>query len=216
MKKIQFDGGTMLSPVPAVLVTSKNKKGVSNVLTIAWIGIVCSTPPLLSISIRPERLSYEYISETGEFTVNMPGKDIVKALDYCGVKSGRTNDKIKECGFTMLKGKKVKSEVIKECPVNLECKVKDIIKTGGSHDIFLAEIVCVHVDADLIDKNKKIHVDEAELIAYAHGEYFPLNKKRIGSFGFSVSRKKRVSPQVQKKQQKEKPGASNKEAPEKS
>jgi flavin reductase (DIM6/NTAB) family NADH-FMN oxidoreductase RutF len=191
MKKQIFNGSTMLNPVPVVLITSKNKKGESNVFTVAWTGIMSSEPPLLYISIRPERLSYENITETMEFTVNLPSKNLVKLVDYCGVKSGRKNNKIKECNFTLKKGKKVKSDYIEECPINIECKVINILKQGGSHDIFISEILCTHVNEDLIDSNQKIHFDWADLIVYSHGEYFPLNKKRIGSFGFSVGKKKK-------------------------
>jgi len=210
MKKISFEPGTMLNPVPVVLVTSKSRKGENNVFTVAWTGILCSTPPLLYIGVRPERLSYAYIADTKEFTINLPTKDLVKAVDYCGVKSGRTTDKIKDCGFILKKGLKVKSESISQCPVNIECKVKEIYKTGGSHDVFISEIVGVSVDGSLMDKDKKFHLDWAEPIAYSHGEYFPLNKKRIGSFGFSVSKKKRVSPVVKAKAE---PLAENKAKP---
>lgn len=192
MKKKTFKGSTMLNPVPVVLVSSKNRKGEHNVFTVAWTGIVSSTPPLLYISVRPERLSYENIKGTGEFVVNLPSKDMTKELDYCGVRSGKTNDKIKECKFTMKDSTKIKTKYINECPINIECKVKDVMKFGGSHDMFLAEIVAVNVNEDLIDKNDKIHFDWAELIAYSHGEYFQMNKHRLGNFGFSVAKKRKV------------------------
>jgi len=192
MKKKTFKGSTMLSPVPAVLVTNKNKAGEHNVFTVAWTGIVSSAPPMIYISIRPERLSYDHIKSSMEFVINLPSKNMVKVLDYCGMRSGRTNDKIKECKFTMKDSTKIKTKYIEECPINLECKVKDIVKLGGSHDMFLAEIVAVNVNEDLIDKNDKIHFDWAELIAYSHGEYFQMNKRRLGNFGFSVAKNKKI------------------------
>ncbi|MGF6906346.1 flavin reductase family protein [Fusobacterium sp. PH5-44] len=190
MKKKAFKGSTMLNPVPVVLVSSRNRDGVHNVFTVAWTGIISSTPPLLYIAVKPERLSYENIKSTREFVINMPSKDIVKSLDYCGVRSGRTNDKIKECNFTMKDSKKIKTKYIDECPVTLECKVRDIIKFNSSHDMFVAEIISTNVNEELIDKNEKIHFDWANLIAYSHGEYFQMNKLRLGSFGFSVGKRK--------------------------
>ena len=190
MKKRNLKGSVVLNPVPAVLVTCKNLEGKDNVLTIAWVGTVCSKPPMLSISIRPERLSYDYIKETMEFIVNLPSRKQTKEVDFCGVRSGRQVDKIKECGFTLQEGEKVKSSYIKECPVNIECKVKDIIKLG-SHDMFVAEVLCSHIDEALFDEKDKIHFEKANLISYSHGEYFSLSKEAIGKFGYSVMKKKK-------------------------
>lgn len=189
MKKI-FKPSVMLNPVPVVLVTSKNKNGEENVFTVAWIGTVCTKPPMLSISIRPERLSYEYIKESMEFTVNLPSKNLVKEVDYCGVQSGRKEDKIKKMGFHLKQGEKVLSSYIEECPVALECKVTEIISLG-THHLFLAEILSCLVEESLIDKENKIHFEQANLMTYSHGEYFPSLKKSIGNFGFSVRKKKR-------------------------
>lgn len=189
IKKVDFKGSVILNPVPAVLITSRNKEGKDNVFTVAWIGTVCTKPPMLSISIRPERLSYEYIKETMEFTVNLPSKDMVKQVDYCGVRSGRVVDKIKEMGFTMIEGEKVSSPYINECPVTIECQVKQIIPLG-THDMFIAEVVSSHVDENLIDENGKIRFEWADLITYCHGEYFPMTKNAIGSFGYSVMKAK--------------------------
>ena len=144
----------MLNPVPVVLITSRNSEGKENVFTVAWTGTICTKPPMLSISIRPERLSYEYIKETMEFTVNLPTRKLTRETDYCGVRSGRTNNKIEEMKFTMKEGKEVKSPYIDECPVNIECKVKDIIPLG-THDLFLAEVLCSHIDSKLLDENEK-------------------------------------------------------------
>lgn len=187
MKKETFKGSVVLNPVPVVLVTSRNKEGKENVFTVAWTGTICTKPPMLSISIRPERLSYEYIKETMEFTVNLPSTFQVRETDYCGVKSGKTVDKIKEMNFTMKQGAHIDVPYIDQCPINIECKVKQIIPLG-THDVFLAEVVGSHIDSSIIDDNGKIHFEWANLINYCHGEYFPMTKKAIGQFGFSVAK----------------------------
>lgn len=191
MKKNLFKGSVVLNPVPVVLVTSRNFEGKENVFTVAWTGTICTKPPMLSISIRPERLSYEYIKEIMEFTVNLPTRKLTRETDYCGVRSGRTNNKIEEMKFTMIEGTEVKSSYIDECPVNIECKVKNIIPLG-THELFLAEVLCSHIDSRLLDENEKIHFEWANLISYSHGEYFPMPKEAIGSFGYSVAKKKTI------------------------
>lgn len=188
MEKKIFKGSVVLNPIPVVLVTCKNLEGKENVFTVAWTGTICSRPPMLSISIRPERLSYDYIKQTKEFIINLPTVKQTKATDYCGVKSGRTNDKIKEMGFTMIKGENVECSYIAECPVNIECRVKDIISLG-SHDMFIADVLSSHINDDLIDDKNKIHFEWADLIAYSHGEYFPIPRTAIGKFGYSVAKK---------------------------
>lgn len=188
-KKIDFKGSVILNPVPVVLITSRNKEGKDNVFTVAWIGTVCTKPPMLSISIRPERLSYGYIKESMEFTVNIPSKDLVKKVDFCGVRSGRKIDKIKEMNFSMLEGEKISAPYIDDCPISIECKICQIIPLG-THDVFIAEVVSSHVDRNLMDENGKIHFEWANLISYSHGEYFELNKESIGSFGYSVMKPK--------------------------
>lgn len=187
-KKIDFKGSVVLNPVPAVLITSKGKNGNDNVFTVGWIGTVCTKPPMLSISIRPERLSYEYIKETMEFTVNIPSSKMTKAVDYCGVRSGRIVNKISEMGFTMKEGSHISAPYIDDCPVSIECKVKTIISLG-SHDIFIAEVMGSHIDENLIDEKGKIHFEEADLITYCHGSYYRMDKNELGSFGYSVSKK---------------------------
>lgn len=189
MDKINFKGSVILNPVPVVLVTSKNKAGKTNVFTVGWTGTINTKPPMLYISIRPERLSYEYIKETMEFVVNLPSSDLVKKVDYCGVKTGKKNDKITEMNFTLKNGENISVPYIDECPVNIECKVKNIIPLG-THDMFIAEVVGSHVNEDLFDDKGKIHFENANMMSYCHGEYFPLAKKPIGSFGFSVMKKK--------------------------
>lgn len=192
MKKIEFKGSVVLNPVPVVLITSKNKEGKENVFTVGWTGTVCTKPPMLSISVRPGRLSYEYIKESMEFVVNLPNTNMVKAVDYCGVRSGRTNDKISEMNFTMKECSKINATYIAECPVSIECRVKQIIPLG-THDLFIADVLCSHINDDLLDEKGKIHFEEANLINYCHGEYYPMTKKSIGKFGYSVSKKKNIS-----------------------
>ena len=187
-EKVDFKGSVILNPVPVVLITSKNKEGKENVFTVAWTGTVCTKPPMLSISVRPERLSYEYIKETMEFTVNLPSSKMTRAVDYCGVKPGRKVDKIKEMNFTMKEGTNIDVPYIDECPISIECKVKSIIPLG-THDLFIADVVGSHVDSKLIDEKGKIHFEEADLITYCHGEYFKMDKFPLGKFGYSVAKK---------------------------
>lgn len=198
INKKEFKGSVILNPVPVVLITSKNKAGEENVFTVAWTGTVNTKPPMLSISVRPERLSYKYIKESLEFVVNIPTTSLVKAVDYCGVKSGTKHNKISEMGFTMAESSFVSPGYIAECPVNIECKVKSIIKLG-SHDLFLAEVVASHINEDLIDSTGKIRLDSASLLSYCHGEYFPIKKDPIGSFGFSVTKKSTINKKNKKR-----------------
>lgn len=187
MSKKLFKGSSMLNPVPVVLITCKNEEGKVNVFTVGWIGTACTKPPLVTVSIRPSRLSYEYIKQNGEFVINLPTKAQVRAVDYCGVKSGRTNDKITESGFILEDSTEVSVPMIKQCPVAMECRVKSITPLG-THDLFLAEVLAVHVENNLIDAKGKIHLEKADLISYSHGEYFPIETKAIGTFGFSVKK----------------------------
>ena len=190
MSKKTFKGSIMLNPVPAVLITSKNKEEKVNVFTVGWIGTACTRPPMISVAIRTERLSYEYIKENGEFVVNLPSKNMVREVDLCGVKSGRTLDKIKELNLSLGESENISVPYLDDCPVALECRVKNIIPLG-SHDLFLAEVLSVHVEESLIDEKGKIHFEKANLICYSHGEYFGLSKDALGSFGFSVRKKKK-------------------------
>ena len=188
MTKTIFKGSAMLNPVPVVLITSKNKEGKVNVFTVAWIGTACTKPPMITVAIRPERLSYEYIKESGDFVVNLPSSSMVREVDYCGVRSGKQIDKIKEMNFKIESSKDVIAPIISECSIALECKVRSITPLG-SHDLFLAEIVNTHVDNNLIDGGGKIHFEKADLITYSHGEYFSVNSKPLGKFGYSVQKK---------------------------
>ena len=188
MSKIVWGGGALLAPVPPALVTcgTMTRPGV---LTIAWTGTLNTIPPKTYISVRPERFSYDLIREQGEFVINLPTADLVRAVDLCGVKSGRDVDKFALAGLTPGESAKVACPLILECPLALECRVTDRVELG-SHHMFLADIVAVDVEDRLVDSRGKLHLDRAGLLAYAHGEYFALGKK-LGSFGYSVRRKPR-------------------------
>lgn len=188
MNKTAFKGSIMLNPVPAVLITSRNKDGKDNVFTVGWIGTACTKPPMITVAIRPERLSYNFIAESNSFIVNLPSTNLVKVVDYCGVKSGKTTNKFKDMKLTLSEGTEVNCGIINECPIAFECVVKNITPLG-SHHLFLAEIVKCHVDNNLIDEKGKIHFEKADLLSYSHGEYFGLNPKTLGSFGYSVRKK---------------------------
>ena len=185
--KISFKPGNMLYPLPAVMVSVADKAGNTNIITVAWTGTICTNPPMLSVSVRPNRFSHHMIMETGEFVVNLTTKELAYATDYCGVKSGREVDKWKEMKLTPIPSEVVKAPGIGESPVNIECKVTEIKKLG-SHDLFLAEVVAVHVDEHYMDERGGFHLADAEPIVYCHGEYFDLGKK-IGKFGYSVKKR---------------------------
>jgi flavin reductase (DIM6/NTAB) family NADH-FMN oxidoreductase RutF len=180
--------GNMLYPVPAVMVSCRDKDGNTNFFTAAWTGTVCSDPAMVYISVRPSRYSYKMIEETGEFVINLTTDSLAHATDLAGVKSGRDVDKWKECKLTKGEASKVKAPIIKESPVNIECKVTQIIKLG-SHDMFLAEVLAVDVDEKYVDKKGSLNLKAAGLMAYSHGRYYSLGKQ-IGKFGFSVKKKK--------------------------
>ena len=184
MGKQSWKPGNMLYPLPVVLVSAADEEGNTNVLTVAWAGTVCSDPPMVSVSIRPERYSYRMIKETGEFVINLTTEELAYATDYCGVVSGRDADKFKNMHLTPVKGDVVKVPLIKESPVNIECIVKDI-KSLGSHDMFIAQVAAVHVDEKYMDTKNKFHLEDAHPIVYSHGIYMSLGK-RIGTFGYSV------------------------------
>lgn len=177
----------MLYPLPVVMVSVRDKKGNDNIITVAWAGTVCTNPPMVSISVRPERHSYQMIKESREFVINLVTKDLVFATDYCGVKSGRDVDKFKEMKLKKEKAEKVAAPLIAQSPVNLECRVTEC-KELGSHHMFVAEIVSVHIDEKYMDEKGKFHLNETGLVTYSHGEYFALGK-RLGSFGYSVKKK---------------------------
>lgn len=178
----------MLYPVPAVMVSCGREGEKPNIITLAWVGNVCSDPVMLTISVRKNRYSYDIIKETGEFVVNLTNRELARACDWCGVKSGRDFDKYKEMGLTPSKSETVKAPGIAESPVSIECKVKDIVELG-THDMFVAEVTAVTVDDKYMDESGKFDLDAADLIAYSHGEYFTLGEK-LGKFGFSVKKTK--------------------------
>ena len=195
MNKINFKGSVMLNPTPVVLITSKNKKDKVNVFTVGWISTVCTKPPMIAMGIRPERLSYDYIKETMECVVNLPSRDMVKIVDYCGVRSGKVEDKIKHFNLELESGENITTPSLKKAPIALECKVTNITKLG-THDMFLCEVVGVKVEDSLINANGKIDFNRANLITYCHGEYFGINLKALGSFGYSVAKKKNKNKSI--------------------
>lgn len=184
MAKEIWKPGNMLYPLPVVMVSVADKNGKNNIITLAWVGTVCSEPPMVSISVRPERYSYSILKETGEFVINLTTKELTFATDYCGVKSGRNVDKFKEMQLTALPASEVKAPLIAESPVNIECRVREV-KPLGSHDMFLADVVAVHADERYMDENHKFHLDRAEPIVYSHGTYFSCGEE-LGTFGYSV------------------------------
>lgn len=198
MAKTQWKGGALLAPVPPVLITTGTLEE-PNVCTVAWCGMLSTKPPKTYISLRPSRLSYELLQKNGEFVINLPTAALVRAIDRCGVKSGRTENKFTACGLTATAASIVAPPLIDQSPVSIECKVEQIIPLG-SHDMFLASIVAVNVENRLIDEQGRLRLAKAGLAAYAHGEYFALGKK-IGDFGFSVRKKKKrpQGPAPQKK-----------------
>ena len=186
MAKLQWKPGTLLAPAPPALVSCGTMEE-HNVLTAAWTGIVNSEPPMTYVSIRPQRHSHSIIKEKGEFVINLPTEAIVKATDLCGVKSGRDVDKFALAGLTAEPSNLVAAPGIAECPISLECKVREVTSLG-SHDMFLADIVAVDVDPKYVDEKGALHMEKAGLLAYAHGAYFGLGKQ-LGTFGFSVRKK---------------------------
>lgn len=187
-KKQVWRPGTLLAPVPAVMVSCIDGEGRSNIITIAWTGIVCSDPAMVYISVMPRRYSHHMIEETGEFVINLTTRELCFATDYCGVTSGEKVDKWEKCNLTKAPASMVSTPLIAESPVNIECKVENKLSLG-SHDMFIARVLAVDVDESLIDDKGRLELDRAGLIAYNHGEYFLLGEK-LGKFGYSVRKKK--------------------------
>jgi len=188
MEKQSWKPGNVLSPGPPVLVSCGGTQGWKpNLITIAWAGNVCSDPPMLSISVRPERYSFEIIRTTHEFVVNVPSLKQARAVDWCGMVSGRSEDKFAGAGLTPALAQKVHPPIVLECPLNIECRVKESLELG-SHTMFVAEVVAVQVSADLVDGKGRLRLEKCGLLAFAHGEYFVLGR-RIGKFGFSVRKR---------------------------
>ena len=180
--------GNMLYPLPAVMVSCALAGERPNIITVAWTGTVCSSPAMVSISVRPERHSYHMIRESGEFVINLTTEELVRAADYCGVRSGRDEDKFEEMRLTPLKASRVAAPLIGESPVNIECRVEQVLELG-SHHMFLASVLAVDVDESWMNEKGKLELNKAGLAVYSHGEYFALGK-RLGTFGYSVKRRK--------------------------
>lgn len=189
MSKQYWKPGNMLYPLPVIMVSCQRPGEKPNIITLAWAGTICSDPVMVSISVRKERYSHAILKETGEFVINLTTKDLAFATDYCGVKSGRDVDKFKQMKLTPIPSKHIAAPGIGESPVNLECKVKQVLELG-SHDMFIAEVAGVTVDENYMDENGKFRLNDTELIAYSHGEYFQLGEK-LGKFGYSVQKKPR-------------------------
>lgn len=189
MSKQVWKAGNMLYPLPAVMVSTADKSGNTNILTIAWTGTVCTNPPMAYISVRPERYSYHMIEESGEFVINLTTEKLARAADFCGVRSGREVDKWEECGLTPGTAHSLKyAPCIEESPVNIECRVVKTEKLR-SHHMFLAEVMAVRIDDSYMDERGKFELNRTGLLAYSHGEYLGLGKK-LGTFGYSVRKKK--------------------------
>ncbi len=179
--------GTMIYPLPAVLVSCGETPEEYNMLTVAWTGTICSDPAMCYISVRPERHSYDIIKRTGEFVINLTTEALARATDWCGVRSGKDFNKWQEMGLTPVPASVVKAPLIEESPVSIECRVKQIIPLG-THDMVIAEVVNVVVDEEYLDEKGKFDMVRAGLMAYSHGEYFTLGKS-LGHFGWSVRKK---------------------------
>lgn len=188
MAKKVWRGGALLAPVPPTMVTCSDGEH-DNVFTVAWTGIVNTIPPKTYISVRPSRYSYELIKKSGVFAINLTTKKTVRAADFCGVYTGRKIDKFERCHLTKLPATEIPCPILEESPITLECRVTDCIPLG-THEMFLADIVAVDVDEALLNEDGKLCLDRAELAAYAHGDYFALGE-RIGTFGYSVAKKKK-------------------------
>ena len=189
MEKQKWKAGNMLYPLPAVLVSVANREGRDNLITVAWAGTVCTNPPMVSISVRPERYSYSMLRDTGEFVINLTTEKLAFATDYCGVRSGRDGDKFQALGLTREEASQVCVPLLGESPVNLECRVKQVLELG-SHHMFVADVLAVHVDPELLDERGKLHLDRSRPIVYSHGEYYGLGSM-LGTFGYSVKKKKK-------------------------
>lgn len=181
--------GTYLFPTPTAMVSCADEDGKPNIITLAWVGVVCSEPPIVSVSIRPGRYSYDLIKKSGEFVVNIPSEELIRELDFCGVASGRDVDKFKELGLTAVPGSQVAAPLIRECPVNLECRVIDC-KSLGVHDLFLGEIVAAHMDEEVMNEKGTVDIAKLRPVAYCPqaSQYWSL-KEPIGTHGFTGGRK---------------------------
>ena len=185
--KIQRRPATVLLPVPAVMVSIADGPKKADIITLAWVGTVCSAPPMVGIAVRPSRYSYELLQRTHDFVVNIPRATQVEAVDYCGQVSGRDVDKFKECGFHALPASRVSAPLIEECPVNLECVTRHRLSLGA-HDLFIGEIVAAHYDDDVVDARGRLQPAKLDALAYVHGDYWTLGDK-VGTYGFSLKKR---------------------------
>ena len=198
MAKLKWKGGALVAPVPPAMISCGSEAdGTSNIITIAWTGIVNTVPPKTYISVRPSRHSYKLIKESGEFAINLTTSSLVRHADFCGIYTGAKVNKFEKCALTERESHEVTAPTIAECPIALECRVTDILQMG-THDVFMADIVSVSCDESIIDKNGKIRYDKADLLAYLHGEYFRLGEK-VGKFGFSTDKSADPTTRVEKK-----------------
>ena len=197
MAKQQWKPGNMLYPPPVVMVSVRDLEGNDNIITVAWAGTVCTNPPMVSISVRPERYSYHMLEESRAFVINLTTEQLCYATDFCGVRSGKDVDKFAQMKLTKVEASQINAPMIGESPVNIECKVKKIEKPG-SHHIFLAEVVAVHADEKYMDEKGRFDLNLANPIVYSHGEYYGLGKK-LGSFGYSVKKKSKKKSEGRKK-----------------
>ncbi|MCD8379958.1 MAG: flavin reductase family protein [Lachnospiraceae bacterium] len=186
MAKQNFKPGNMLYPLPVVLVSVADKAGRYNIITVAWTGTVCSDPPMVSVSVRPDRYSYHMIEETGQFVINLTTEALVRAVDFCGVRSGRDLDKFRACSLTALSADAVAAPLIAESPVNIECIVTEQ-KNLGSHTMFLARVAAVHADDRYMDEKGRFCLEKAKPIVYSHGQYLATGRT-LGTFGYSVKK----------------------------
>ena len=188
MSKVKFRGGTLLAPVPPVMVSCGDMEK-PNILTVAWTGLTNTVPAKTYISVRPSRHSHGIIKEKGEFVLNLTPAAMARTADYCGIYTGAKVDKFKKCNLTPVEAEEVSAPMIGECPVSLCCRVTNVIPMG-SHDMFLADILAVYVNEELLDPGGKLHLEKADLCAYAHGDYYSLGRI-VGHFGFSAAKKKK-------------------------
>lgn len=189
MSKQVWKPGNMLYPLPAVLVSVADREGNTNLFTVAWTGTVCSDPPMVSISVRPERYSYHMIEATGEFVINLTTEALAYATDYCGVKSGRDVDKWREMKLTPVPAEHVGAPMVAESPVNLECRVTQKLELG-THHMFLAKVLAVHADEWYMDESGRFHLNSAKPLVYSHGRYLTVGEE-IGKFGYSVQKRRK-------------------------
>ncbi len=204
MSKVTFKPGTMVNPLPVVMVSCGETEAKYNIITIAWTGIVNSEPPMTYISVRKSRYSHSIIEKNGEFVINLCTEELAWKTDYCGVKSGRDVNKFQEQNLTAVPAQLVKCPMILESPVNIECSVREVLHYP-SHDMFVAEILTVHANESLLNENGKLELEKAGLICYSHGDYYGLQKKPIGKFGYSVMKaktKKRLAAEERRKNKK--------------